>query len=243
MPNAATLLVFTVGADAETLRRGLLPAGESAVETELWNECVTGALAAGRGAGCRVEICSPAPIPLPEEAVHVPQPEGPFGARLERALGDAFARGAFPLVVVGTDVPGLAARHVAQALDCLDEDPERVVLGPSPDGGFYLLACSRPVAGLAAATRWCRGDTLRGLIRSLRAAGRPVILLEPLRDLDRRSDLERWLAARPGSRLARQLDRLLALRRRPPVPARLGNPLPTRLGALGGRSPPAFASF
>jgi hypothetical protein len=116
-----------------------------------------------------------------------------------------------------------------------------VVLGPSPDGGFYLLACRRPVDGLAAGTRWRRRDTLRGLIRSLRAAGRPVALLDPLSDLDRRADLEIWLASGAHLPVARSLEPLLASRRRPLVAADPRRPLPAFLATAGGRSPPAPA--
>jgi hypothetical protein len=244
-----TLLVFTLGSPAESIRRGLLPAGERALERELWDACLTAALDAGRACGCRLEVCSPAPLALPPGTVHVGQQEGPFGARLEGALRDAFARGAGdgPVVVVGTDVPGLAARHVERALAALADDPDRVVLGPSPDGGFYLLACRRPIDGLAGATPWRGRRTLRGLVRSLRAAGRAVELLEPLRDLDRAADLERWLATKaltesPWRGLARRLERLLAVRRRPPVHARIGRRLPAFAPAAGGRSPPVFLS-
>jgi hypothetical protein len=246
-PDTPTLLVFTLGAAAESARRGLLPAGQRGLETELWAGCLTAALDAGRACGCRLEVCSPAPLDARAGTYNVPQPEGPFGGRLEQALLDAFARGAGPLLVVGTDVPGLAARHLDRALAALSEDPDRVVLGPSPDGGFYLLACRRPIAGLAGATRWRRHDTLRGLVRTLRAAGRPVVLLEPLRDLDRRADLDRWLAVSPAREpawrgLARSLEQLLARRRRPPVPDRTGSPRRAFASPASGRAPPAPAS-
>jgi len=245
--TAPTLLVFTLGAAAETARRSLLPAGQRALETELWAGCLATALDAGRACGCALEVCSPAPLSVPPDARSVRQPDGPFGSRLDSALRDAFSRGAGPLLVVGADVPGLAARHLEQALAALAAEPDGVVLGPSPDGGFYLLACSRPIAGLAAATRWRRCNTLRGLIRSLHLAGRPVVLLEPLRDLDRRADLERWLADEPGGEeswrgLARRLTEALARRRRPLVAARLSRPLPAFIPAAPGRAPPASAS-
>jgi glycosyltransferase A (GT-A) superfamily protein (DUF2064 family) len=160
-----------------------------------------------------------------------------FGSRLEKALARSFSG---PLLVVGTDVPGLAARHLARALSLLAEDPDRVVLGPSPDGGFYLLAASRPIAGLAGATRWCRRDTLRGLMRALRAAGRPVVLLEFLADLDRRADLETWAARRDARwlRLIRLLRRVLSVLRRPAVPLLVGHPRPALVPVRAGRAPP-----
>jgi 2-phospho-L-lactate guanylyltransferase (CobY/MobA/RfbA family) len=221
-----TLLVFTLGPAAESARRGLLPAAERALERELWGACLTAALDAGRARGCRLEVCSPAPLALPPGAAHVGQPEGPFGARLESALDDAFARGAGPVVVVGTDIPGLSAFHVERALAALADDPDRVVLGPSPDGGFYLLACRRPIEGLAGATRWRGRRTMRGLVRSLRAAGRTVELLEPLQDLDGAADLERWLAARALADAPRSMPASAAGCPRSPWP-RAGARLPS----------------
>jgi len=242
-----TLLVFTLGADRERARRSLLPHELRAMEIGVRQGCLETALAAGRVCGCRLEICSPSPIALSPDVQNVAQ-EGPdFGSRLERAMLAAFGRGADPVVIVGTDVPGLAARHVSRALALLADDPDAVVIGPSPDGGFYLLALRRPIAGLGSATRWCRRDTLRGLLRALRAAGREVVLLEPLADLDRRTDLEGWLAAKPGREkrwrdLSRQLRRFLAESCRPFMPLSLGRPRSAVASFLTGRSPPVLLS-
>lgn len=232
-----TLLVFTLGPGVESARRGLLPGELRGVEAEVWQGCLSAALEAGRAAGCDLEVCSPAPLGLPGDARHVPQVGDGFGARLESALARSFSG---PVLVVGTDVPGLCACHLTHALSLLAEDPDRVVLGPSPDGGLYLLGASRPIAGLADATRWCRRGTLRGLVRALRAAGRPVMLLEPLADLDRRADLETWAAKRDArwQGLIRLLRRLLAGLRRPAVPRLVGRPRPALIPVRAGRAPP-----
>ncbi len=245
--SSPTLLVFTLGALRESARRPLVPAELRELEIGLRQECLTAALAAGRACGCRLEVSSPTPLPLPDDARNVPQQGRDFGARLERAMANAFARGAGPLLVVGSDVPGLAAQHLEAALSLLEADPERVVIGPSPDGGFYLLASRRPVEGLASAARWCRPGTLRDLLRFLRAAGRPVVLLAPLNDLDRPADLERWLAVstvdtrwrRPTARLRSALARRL----RPLWLPAAGLPNACFVPILSGRAPPAPLSF
>ncbi len=238
--GSPTLLVFTLGPGVESARRGLLPGPLRGVEEEVWQGCLSAALEAGRAAGCELEVCSPAPLDLPEDARHVPQVGDGFGSRLEEAMTRSLRSFSGPLLVVGTDVPGLAARHLAQALSLLAEDPDRVVLGPSPDGGFYLLAASRPITGLASATRWCRRDTLHGLMRTLRASGRPVVLLEPLADLDRRADLEAWAAKRDArwQGLIRLLRRLLSVLRRPAVPLLAGRSRPALVPVRAGRAPP-----
>ena len=243
-PAGPTLLVFTLGPGVESVRRTLLPGELRDVEAEVWRSCLTAALDAGQACGCRLEVCSPAPLDLPEDARHVIQEGNGFGSRLEEGVRGAFDRGARPLLVVGTDIPGLAARHFDRTLSLLAEDPDRVVLGPSPDGGLYLLAASRPIEGLAGLTRWRRRDTLRGLLRALRAAGRPVVLLEPLADLDRRADLETWVAQGDDLRkgLIRLLRRLLSALRRPPIPGLSGRPRPALVPVRAGRAPPSSSA-
>lgn len=239
-----TLLVFTLGAARESARRSLLPAALRNLEIGVRQGCLEAALSAGRACGCRLEVSSPSPAVLPEDARNVPQPGAGFGPRLEQAMLGAFERGAGPLLIVGTDVPGLGARHIDQALSLLENDPDRVVLGPSPDGGLYLLAARRPIPGLATAVRWCRRDTLRSLLGALRILGRPVTLLDPLEDLDRPADLERWLTRADGRwrPLAGRLREALAVLQRP-LEGPAVQPLPAFATHIAGRSPPVPLSL
>lgn len=261
-----TLLVFTLGADAESRRRPLLPQRLASEERAFRSACLDAALAAGREAGCRLEVSSPATrrdaaLPALAGITWRPQTGDGFGTRLAGALDRCFAEAPGPVALVGTDVPGLTAGHVTRALAELAGDPDRVVLGPSPDGGFYLLAAARPIDGLADDVRWCSAATLTTLRAALEAAGRPVTLLAPLADLDAPGDLERWIktARRPAvaaspvvrtlrawaARLGRLLDELKRLLPRlvptpPPAPAPVTVPVrgpPRRRPARPARGP------
>lgn len=222
--------MFTLGAEAESRRHRLLPERWGSAEVALRRHCLERVLAAGREAGCRIEVSSPqAPERLGASEDpgihdlrgihHRPQQDGSFGNRLDCALSHALRQAHGPVAVVGTDVPGLSARHLREAFEALGDDPDRVAIGPSPDGGFYLLAARRPIEGLGSAVAWCCGATLETLLDALAAAGRPVVLLEPLADLDRPADLDRWLAQAPQDPTWRPvvaaLLRLLARLRRP----------------------------
>lgn len=243
MSSQPRLLLFTLDPDVECARRRLLPHCLDQVGRRLMRKSMASALAAGRAAGCRLEVSSPGRIELAEDVVQERQRGDSFGARLRHALQETHRRSTGPVIVVGSDVPGLTDGHIRQALDALAEAPDRVVIGPSPDGGFYLLAANRPLDAELSAVRWCTRDTLETLTSALKAAGRDVVRLAPLRDLDRTQDLARWLAHESRDlvewrRLGQVLRQLLADLSRDWVPHRLGSPLLAAVPVRAGRGPP-----
>lgn len=244
-PAKPSLLVFTLDPARECARRRLLPARFEGLGRRLLRRSLDSALAAGAASGCRLEVSSPEPLALGDRARWVEQRGRGFGNRFRHALRGARERASGPLLVVGSDVPGLTREHIDDALERLAEAPDRVVLGPSPDGGFYLLAANRSLDAELAEVRWCRRDTLRSLIAVLRSRGVDVCLIAPLEDLDRPQDLQSWLArglARTGRAdwllLRLRLRRLFAELCRPLAATVLGSPRPALALAPSGRAPP-----
>ncbi|MEP7012911.1 MAG: DUF2064 domain-containing protein [Acidobacteriota bacterium] len=249
MRGRPTLLVFSRGASAESARRRLLPGRFRHLEDEAHRELLEAVLDAGREASCALAISSPRPPCERSGVEHLPQAGETFGVRLEAAVGDALARGPEVLLVAAADVPGLTSEHVEQAVASLRENPDRVVLGPCPDGGLYLIAMARPIPGLADAARWCRRATRRDLERSLLLAGREVVRLAPLCDLDRPADLAGWLKRGVGEQALERLARLAGFLRHALTALRSGPPRDLGLALAGvaplcvGRAPPAALSF
>jgi len=116
------------------------------------------------------------------------QGDGDLGDRMERALRRALER-ADAAIVVGSDSPGLPLRVFEQARAALCGG--RAVLGPSDDGGFYLIGLTRCPDGLLAGVPWSRSDTCERTLARLRSRGFEVQMIERWFDVDVPADLER----------------------------------------------------
>ncbi len=129
---------------------------------------------------------------------YFPQEGRDLGDRMRGAFSRAFLEGYRRVVLVGTDIPGIANRHLAQALDALRHHP--LVLGPSTDGGFWLIGLNRPVE-LFHGIDWGTPRVLDQTLKAARARGLSAYRLGPLTDVDRPSDLEalppEWRASSP----------------------------------------------
>lgn len=119
----------------------------------------------------------------------VPQRGRDLGERMDRAIRTALSRGARHVVVIGADCPFLSAARVRAAFRELS-GPADLVLGPSEDGGFYLIGASFPVPFLFRGVDWSTDSTLAQVASRCRRAGLSFSLLPPELDVDRPEDLE-----------------------------------------------------
>ena len=116
-----------------------------------------------------------------------PQSEGPLGARLRTFFEGEFSDGASKVVVLGTDSPTLDPSFVLSAFLCLDS--KDVVLGPSTDGGYYLLGCRGFFTpSYSADIDWSTSRVLDQTAQALSASGRSLALLPPWYDIDTPDD-------------------------------------------------------
>jgi hypothetical protein len=131
-------------------------------------------------------------FPLPRGVEAIDQQGADLGARLARGLGTMLERGGGPVVAIGTDCPELNARGVAEAFAALDR--HEVVLGPTRDGGYYLIGLARPLPALFTGIDWGTDRVLAQTRARAREAGIEPFLLEPLADVDTPEDLIRLIA-------------------------------------------------
>ena len=122
--------------------------------------------------------------PLRGRLVRLPQGEGDLGRRMRRL----FARlSPGPTIIVGSDIPAIRPAHVADAFRRLGRAD--VVLGPAPDGGYWLIGLSRTPRVLTpfAGVRWSGPHALADTLANLK--GKRVALAAMLGDVDTAEDL------------------------------------------------------
>jgi len=114
-----------------------------------------------------------------------PQRGEDLGSRLE----DAFRRLLFEydaVAVAGSDIPGLSRHRVEEAFAATAASD--VVLGPCPDGGYYLIA-SRKNPDAFADIPWSTSEVLARTLERIKASGRSSHLLPEEADIDCVEDL------------------------------------------------------
>jgi glycosyltransferase A (GT-A) superfamily protein (DUF2064 family) len=121
---------------------------------------------------------------LPGGVARVAQSGGDLGLRMQRIF-DALPAG--PVVIVGADIPGIDAAHIANAFRLLGRHD--AVFGPAADGGYWLVGLRRRpcVPRPFAHVRWSTAHALEDTLRNL--AGYSVALVDTLADVDTGRDL------------------------------------------------------
>jgi uncharacterized protein len=111
---------------------------------------------------------------------YVAQPAGDLGDRLEGMVRWAFGSGADKTIVLGSDSPSMPVEYIERALELLEQGD--VVLGPSTDGGYYLVGQRRGEPHLFRDIQWSTGVVLEETLARL--DGQKLALLPPWYDVD-----------------------------------------------------------
>jgi hypothetical protein len=118
-----------------------------------------------------------------------PQVAGDMGKRIEHYFASAFASGAQRVVLIGSDSPTLPESFVIEAFDRLSNVDG--VIGPTDDGGYYLIGLSRPVPRLFDDIAWSTPAVLSQTLDRLKAESRGYHILPSWYDVDTLADLAR----------------------------------------------------
>ncbi len=121
----------------------------------------------------------------PDDLPRLAQGRGDLGARMKRVF-DTAPPG--PALIIGADVPGIRGNHIARAFKVLRA--KDAVIGPAPDGGYWLIGLNRhrpAPSRLFEGVRWSTESALLDTVSTLKA--RRVAFADKLQDVDTARDL------------------------------------------------------
>ena len=113
-----------------------------------------------------------------------------LGERMSHAFEHLFASGFENIILIGSDLPTLSVKFFQQAYAELEKSAD-VVLGPSGDGGYYLIGMKRMLPDIFENVAWSSPDVLSQTIHKLDNLGLRHELLSEWYDIDTAKDLER----------------------------------------------------
>jgi len=116
-----------------------------------------------------------------------------FGVCLWQAIASLLEAGYAAAALLNSDSPTLPTACLVKAVRCLLEPQDRVVLGPSTDGGYYLIGARRPHAGLFRGIDWSTERVAAQTRAQAAALGLERVDLDTWYDVDDAGSLRRLM--------------------------------------------------
>ncbi len=120
------------------------------------------------------------------------QTTGNLGVKMKAAFEEAFDAGAARVCIIGSDCYDLNPELIARAFEELKQHD--VVIGPSYDGGYYLLGMNQPISEIFENKEWSTSSVCAATEADLNHLGYSVAKLQTLSDVDTEADLGEWAA-------------------------------------------------
>ncbi|HEY5038224.1 MAG TPA: TIGR04282 family arsenosugar biosynthesis glycosyltransferase [bacterium] len=128
-------------------------------------------------------------FPYSQGVIVLGQKGGNLGTRILNATRDVQKRGAQKVLIIGSDCLELSARHLDRARRLLNR--KDLVLGPTGDGGYYLVGSKRLFVSCFKGIAWSTSRVLYQTLQKARQGGATTGLLPRLFDVDEAQDLIR----------------------------------------------------
>jgi hypothetical protein len=121
---------------------------------------------------------------LPKGFALIPQRGDGFGERLLGAAEDILSSGYGAVCLIDSDSPTLPPSALREAVTELAKPGERVVIGPSEDGGYYLIGVKRAEARVFERIRWSTKHVYAETVERVHEAGLDLVELPQWYDVD-----------------------------------------------------------
>lgn len=149
--------------------------------------------AATQGIGCYTPVGEEEAYAgiLPPDFQLLAQREGSFGERLIAATKDLLAVGFASVCLIDSDSPTVPSAAFAEAVEVLARPHDTIVLGPSDDGGYYLIGMKTLHPEVFAGIDWSTERVLEQTKQRADEAGLTVHLLLTGFDVDNEATFRR----------------------------------------------------
>jgi uncharacterized protein len=127
----------------------------------------------------------------PSHFMLFPQRGDDLGARILWTFDQLFRQGYTQVVVIDSDTPTLPTAHLEQALRLMARRENDVVLGPTEDGGYYLIGLRQSRRELFEQMPWSTSQVFPETRRRSKLYGLTVACTEYWYDVDTPDDLAR----------------------------------------------------
>ena len=118
-----------------------------------------------------------------------------LGVRLDSVLTAALAQGFDAVFAMSSDSPDLPIAHLDDAFAALDRDDVDVVLGPTEDGGYYLIGWKQRWAPIVTSVEMSTPQVLDDTLAAAHRVGAAVHLAPTWYDIDTIDDLDKLRTA------------------------------------------------
>lgn len=122
---------------------------------------------------------------------YVEQSGNDLGEKMHNAIKTVLENGYEKVVLMGSDVPEMEAESIMEAFALLDVDD--VVLGPTDDGGYWMIGMKEPCEEAFHVKGYGSGNVLRDTMGSIEKTGRTIALTDSYGDIDVREDVREYL--------------------------------------------------
>ncbi|MBB5267317.1 DUF2064 domain-containing protein [Algibacter amylolyticus] len=113
-----------------------------------------------------------------------------FGERFTNAIQSVYNKGFNQVITIGNDTPHLTAKHLLKTVEKLETNA--IVLGPSTDGGFYLMGLNKAFfnKNIFLKLPWQTSGLNRSISKISASKSIAICYLEVLTDIDTASDIQ-----------------------------------------------------
>ena len=125
----------------------------------------------------------------------LPQSGKDLGERLKNTFLE-FKDSKSPMIIIGSDSPTLPGQYLINSGDLLSDND--IVLGPTEDGGFYLIAIKDTsgsfIKDIFDNIRWSTSHALSDIIENIKIVNKKFALVGKWYDIDTPDDIERLIS-------------------------------------------------